>query len=569
VDANRDGVIKYAGNYSDPAVAGKPADTTTQDKPFWFWTNDDDDSGNEDHPDSTTKDSADNIIQSWRDLEDFTRLHIFIGGLYEAVRNGQIKVGLEWKNTGGTTPSIKIYPHSEPDGGTEYVESILGALSQVPGLNSESETAMGTIATTGQAFTFPPNFWDDLSTETPNKYLLFEGVTEGKGQLVVTFWKGTEKIGEGPGVWLDLKHVRKMYQRGKAVMPDGSDNVPSPFDFGNAQPPDPGMVNVANPDGNPFEQHWDEKPQTIVWVHGWRMTYNEAIGWGDTMYKRLWHRGYKGRFATFRWPTYTSNVFDEVPDWVQLGGVRPAVYDAWRAKYNESEYRAWKSGNALKQFVSGLPYSNAKNICAHSMGNIVVSSALKQGMQVNNYILMQAAVPSCAYNVSQANQQEFVDHAAGDPTPDGASDLGYRGFLSNVSGNLVNFYNLEDDALESWGLNNTVFKPHKFISPTQFYGYDPSDPEGQRCNLVGLLTARQVYDPHESMAFVASSRTFPAGRESTGGSVDGNHDLDSNYSFGNDHSAQWNRTIQEVQTFFYDVISTYDIRQNYLDPAHP
>jgi len=43
VDANRDGVIKFGGNYDDPAVAGKPQDKTEETKPFRFWCNDDDD----------------------------------------------------------------------------------------------------------------------------------------------------------------------------------------------------------------------------------------------------------------------------------------------------------------------------------------------------------------------------------------------------------------------------------------------------------------------------------------------------------------------------------------------
>jgi len=554
VDANRDGTISMAPKPSP----GKPVDKTEESKPFCFWLNDDDDKydGTEQVPVSTP-DNQYAFIGGKRDLEDFTRLWFYIGGLQEAIVNGDIEVGLEWKNVTGT-PAIWLHRAYDSKGLGNYLTDETAAGNQIGGFYG---IALGKVAHNATLKINKVAF-QSLSSSNPNAYFIFDGAGEGKGQLVMTFWKGTEKIGEGPGVWLDLKNVRKMYQRGKAVMPDGSDNVPSPFDFGFRQPPDPGMVNVANPDGNNFEQHWDEQSQTIVWVHGWRMTYNEAISWGDTMFKRLWHRGFKGRFATFRWPTYTSNVFDEVPEWVQLGGVPPTAYDAWRAKYNESEYRAWKSGNALKQFMSGLPYPNAKNICAHSMGNIVVSSALKQGMQVNNYILMQAAVPSCVYNVGQASHQEFVDHDEGDPTPDGASDLGYRGFLSNVSGNLVNFYNRRDSALEDWGLNNTVFKPNKFITLTQRYGYDRSDPEGERCNLTGVLTARQVYDPHESMAFVASSRTLPAGHESTGGSVVGNFDLDSNYDFGIEHSAQWKWTIQNLKPFFNRMLKEYGIPSN-------
>jgi len=64
------------------------------------------------------------------------------------------------------------------------------------------------------------------------------------------------------------------------------------------------------------------------------------------------------------------------------------------------------------------------------------------------------------------------------------------------------------------------------------------------------------------MAFVASSITLPAGRESTGGSVDGNYDLDSNYHFGNEHSAQWKWTIQELKPFFNRVMTTYLLTPN-------
>jgi len=61
---------------------------------------------------------------------------------------------------------------------------------------------------------------------------------------------------------------------------------------------------------------------------------------------------------------------------------------------------------------------------------------------------------------------------------------------------------------------------------------------------------------------MASSRTLPAGRESTGGSVDGNFGLDSNYDFGNEHSAQWKWTIQELKPFFNRVLEEFLIPSN-------
>ena len=97
VDSNRDGVIKFAGNLNDEAVSGKPLDVTTKDKPFRFWINSDNDSGNEEQPGVGPQDSSSNVIVSMRDLEDFTRLQLYIGGLQDAVFNGDIQVGLEWR----------------------------------------------------------------------------------------------------------------------------------------------------------------------------------------------------------------------------------------------------------------------------------------------------------------------------------------------------------------------------------------------------------------------------------------------------------------------------------------
>ena len=46
VDANRVGVIKFAGNYDSTEAQGKPYDKTEEAKPFRFWINDDDDGTN-------------------------------------------------------------------------------------------------------------------------------------------------------------------------------------------------------------------------------------------------------------------------------------------------------------------------------------------------------------------------------------------------------------------------------------------------------------------------------------------------------------------------------------------
>jgi hypothetical protein len=383
VDANRDGVVKFAGNFSDPNAAGKPQDRTEESKPFRFWCNDDHDISDTDESGeglTGAADSADNEIKSERDLEDFTRLHLYFGGLQEAIANGTIKVGLEWRDTSGGSPSIKVYQAAEPDGGTQYLRNDNGS----GGLGNEYaailqtatpfKTALGTIDSNG-GFKFPASFWESTGSgippfdaDHPNRYIIFEGVTAGKGQLVMTFWKGTTKIGEGGGCWLDIKQIKKMYQRWDSA--SGTGSHPWAADEFEAPPNEP-------------------KDDAIIFVHGWRMNPEGAGNFAETMFKRLWQRGFKGRFVAFHWDTWWYDAWQWLPQHDTIG--------AALAHYNDSELTAWQTGNTLKSKVDSLPFKN-KNLIAHSMGNIVVSEALRQGMSIKNYAMLNAAVPASCYD---------------------------------------------------------------------------------------------------------------------------------------------------------------------------
>ena len=65
VDANRDGDIVFEGD---------SADTTSGEKPFRFWINDDDDGRTNEEVEivpPADEDHADGTVQTMRDLEDF------------------------------------------------------------------------------------------------------------------------------------------------------------------------------------------------------------------------------------------------------------------------------------------------------------------------------------------------------------------------------------------------------------------------------------------------------------------------------------------------------------------
>ena len=204
------------------------------------------------------------------------------------------------------------------------------------------------------------------------------------------------------------------------------------------------------------------------------------------MYKRLWHSGYKGRFVAFRWPTF-------------YGGPGPDDDDPFRgfSTYNDSEYRAWKAGQSLAQYVNQLPPQYKRQIAAHSMGNVVSGSAFQHGMIVDSYALLNAAVPAICY---QANVQRrwpsfsgiyaaitaHRDYNVPSPNPNAPHsgtpvddpDANIRGIsylnqLSALNARVINFYLESDFATSiSWNANNMALRPTAFALPLDGRTYD-------------------------------------------------------------------------------------------------
>lgn len=535
VDANRDGEIQM----------GSPADKTTQNKPYRFWVNDDNDSGDEDHPGSSIQDYANFEIEGKRDLEDFARLHLDVGGLYEAITNGQIKIGLKWKNVTGS-PSIRVYRAVEGDGKDKYLKDDNVAGQQVTGVYKTCITDIQNrqkVAASG--FIFPASFWSGLNAVKTKKYLLFEVSGEGEGQLVLTVHNsdGTE-IGESSGVWLNLKNVRKLYERAKISV--DAPNIPNPWNN-----PDPPFLNWVwdpwnwLPDIDPYVE-----AKTIVFIHGWRMPYDEYISWADSSYKRLWHVGYKGRFYAFRWPTYSgeNNGLDPVP------GAPPGV-----ETYNPSEYRAWLSGPAFSNFVNSLPNSSARYLIAHSMGNVISASALLNNMNVKRYAMCNSAMAAMAYNGAI---QDF-NYATADTDLDESTRraFGLADKLSSVSTEIINFGLGPDHALGVWDLNNQLFKPQIFLDLSH-YQYMPENSVGRKLEYVGYsvsIIPRAVSSVPEAMGYVTQSRSHAAGAKGEIGNRVVSYVDMGEFGFEEEHSAQWVFSFQRSHQFWREVLTKFGI----------
>ena len=337
---------------------------------------------------------------------------------------------------------------------------------------------------------------------------------------------------------------------------------PSPPDFITSAPtlPSVGYETRDWPGRGHYQPADDESDEAIILVHGWNMDDPDRRTFSETFFKRLWWKGFKGRFCSFAWPTYNkhSDFWGYIPD-----------------HYNKSEYIAWKYGPSLKAYVDGIPKSS-KNIAAHSMGNVVAASALLLGLRLQSYVAMEAAIPASAYDSSFAtsNYQPFVTEESWRPTPDLAISLGYRGLMENILGESVrasNFYSANDFALKTgithivgidkrtnWESNQIEHKPNHLLNYA-FYPSAVGSAKNRIERIVGesFVEGRDVTDHHEAMSFIARPRSEALGVRNTApfkafDLADPSH----RYPFGTDraeHSGQFERPIQKTH-FFYNAL---------------
>jgi len=528
LDANHDGTMDRL--YSGP-------DQTSPSKPFRFWINNDNDglTGNDAY-NPGFKDSDDDAIGRFdivmgaivggprsRDLEDFARL--WISGLPVLSPNEGYSVTLGWRGSG---PTIKLYNASEADGGTGYLTDTETASEQVSINIAESPpSGFGVkIATLppGTAFTLPANL---LATPGP-KHFLFEGVSAGQGELILTVSKAGQVAAE-TGAHIKLQDVGSMYDR--AFIRDVITTHPA-------------MRWSTNQSTFGIEQELPEQPDetegVIVYVHGWNNDYRQFRSYAETMFKRLWWQGYRGRFAGLKWPTLT-----------------------FATSYNRSEYIAFRSAQGATSYFSHLRTkfpNHSINVAAHSMGNILMMETLKlqlaaQTQPLNNYVLMEAAVPAQCYDVNAPLYDSFTIREGESPTPNTYN--GYPGAINTaIRGEMSNFFSDEDFATSrAWEDNQVLFKPNLSLGYRIF-------PEGPYFILAS--PAVPVDDLRERMSFVARPRTKAVGAQSNVAGVIHGEQIDLEQEFGftdtiSDHSGQFTRKIQDVWGIYVHLLNRMDL----------
>ena len=369
-DWNRDGMITVTDR-------GKAAIST----PWRFWRNDDDDSGFEggdDIPGAEEADYFDAAPDGVRDLVDFFPVHFDLAAVLQVLPETQFQYFLKHDSQvftlGGAVavPSFNVvlYPEAElgadPAGdvgvgsylrNNSRAEAIAGRPSQtIPKIGLQLPQEMLSAAKVGKGVAL---FEARHATDNP----IFIEVRRSDGTPIAQI-KMPIRISE----------VENMF-RARFLNENLGGGTQGDL------PADPGNWPDADRNGKHF-----------IFVHGYNVSGEQARGWNSEMFKRLFWSGSNAMFSGVAWHGNESQIGTATPDY-------------WRNVHN-----AFQTSKSVADFVNALP-GDGKCIAAHSLGNIVVSSAIKDhGLTVANYYMVDAAAAIEAYSPADTSGHAQMSH---------------------------------------------------------------------------------------------------------------------------------------------------------------
>ena len=562
LDVNHDGIMDLS--FTGP-------DNTSPDRPFSFWINNDHDEpgppGNLDKDEPVPPNLPDytyGAIRCQRNLEDFARL--WVCGLPKLPPNQGYNVTLTMSPL-SRYPTMNLYAVYGTNSGIGYLTDTNAATLQFRQevLNGQVmfdySKKVGTISPS-QSYSLP---FDSDGTPQFTNFLFEAAGTNGSGQLLLTVSQTTAQgsnVLAQTSAWLDFHDIKDFYEQALVT------NVVQEWPEMVEQDPASGFqvfsyakVNAGN------------ASQLAAFVHGWRVPEPEYFMFAETMFKRLYWQGFQGRFAALRWPTRSADT--------------DPFFHLDYVTYNRSEHIAFKSGTGAAAYLNGLRQrfpDYTISVCAHSMGNVVMMQTLEVlaaagQAPIDNYVLMQAAVPAQCYDTAVTNHPLFTTLEQTIPTPNTYSNYAAEtGTALRPGGQMVNFFNSADFALSiAWVANQgfdvgSSYGPVTMKPNTLLGYYTDGTSHLLRTNswnqsLLSVLyrgfysgPTRPVTNLDEMMPFVARPRSKAVGAQGgIQGQIQGEEvDLQAQFGFGgaaSDHSGQWNRNIQDpaVGPFYFQL----------------
>ncbi len=194
----------------------------------------------------------------------------------------------------------------------------------------------------------------------------------------------------------------------------------------------------------------DTDGNNVIFLHGANVSESEARAWMSEMFKRFRQTGCRARFHGVTW---RSNI------------------GATGANYQENVSNAFVTATWLADYAS-MQVGGRKVFVAHSLGNVVVSSAIADcGMPADAYFMCNAAVPSEALypdapTDSRLVHKDWADYPAAlyscnwhenFPANDSRRKLTWNGRFTNILDKAFNLYSSGDHAFELFSSGNPHF----------------------------------------------------------------------------------------------------------------
>ena len=221
---------------------------------------------------------------------------------------------------------------------------------------------------TAQGITLPTAFLNEIKKSSSSGIIMLEGCKESTAPLRLSVY---EKSSPTTPIFtyklpLHVMPVETMYQ---------TINIRSAIDH-------PGDA-ITIPPAPPYVVISKTTNKHIVFIHGYNVDEERSRGWAAEMFKRLYRAGSKARFSSIQWEGDKTQIIGT--------SITPNYY--------VNVINAFDSAPALTSVLTQLP--GEKTILAHSLGNMLASSAVKaQPSLVKNYVMLNAALPAEAFNES-------------------------------------------------------------------------------------------------------------------------------------------------------------------------
>ncbi|WP_303909410.1 hypothetical protein [Thiohalomonas denitrificans] len=465
VDLNRDGKLTFDVEQEGPEdIAGgaPPTDRTTPSQPYRFWVNNDLDvvsykgeiqwdlthctsqqnplpaAGEEfeqeceqwdENPGAAGQTNTQGDygrrlkhIESYRDLEDFLPM---------AVRLGSRKVEDVRLVLTANNINVNLFPGTwnKQKKAHAYIFDAQETIRQVRAANQPGAHVV-TLRSGDEARLYPEQLNELLDTDgdirlileaiAPNEAICAEESQSCYLSIALVKIGEDESLAERK-VYFDFRNIEDFYETwtaGTAEPAGFTHNADNCFEYsvpGFPEPPNhlPAPHDIEREDdGKPplwvYDGVRDATPKRdkAILVHGWRMRDIEKQNFAETAFKRLYWLGYQGRFAAVTWPT----------GWfykpAHCYGIGPAQLAAQHAQnYDQSEVVARLTGAKLKTWLKGQRSDAERlHLIAHSMGNVVVSEALRHAEEllVDSYAASQAAEVGGSYDSALVDMAHLI-----------------------------------------------------------------------------------------------------------------------------------------------------------------